>query len=407
MIYFGKITANELQYISGYTQLGQNVYGVAFNDYEDFIDGGTSTLTSFEGRRFGLAKGFEFEPSTTTYAGKDDFKTNNIAPFCPIECVTQYNSTTGKQEVVAYETDSNWNSVKNDTSYNRMVAFPKFYYRRNSEYQFAISPTKVTGCDTPSPMHYRNGKFYDYVYISKYHLNSNYMSVSGSEFVASTVLSTLRTNTRANGMYLMDYPAAMSLAMLMFIKYANLNVQSVIGLGLSAKSTVGGADAVLSKDGRVADEATDTGSTVVFGLEDYWGNAGTLIDGFFRNSSDTFYINTDIENITDDPDTSTFTGYTSISNTASTSSGYCQKLVYDSTYPYMMFPTTIIGSHAKSTSDYYTYYGSVSRCCMIGGYYNQGTKNGPLYLQAYAQLTSKLAYCGIRGMFFSTTYSSP
>ena len=384
----------------------ENVYGMSCQEYINYMLSSTTYGGSKKGTRFGLCKDYVFEPSTTNNPGTDDFERHNVSIFCPKECCTRYNSSTGKQEVVSYEGDPTWDTDKINPEYNRMIEFPKFYYDRTCLHELWVSPTPVTGCTKPSPMHYRNGKLYDYVYISKYHLNSNYRSVTGTTPVNSKNIATLRTNTRAQGMYIMDYPAASSIIMLMLIKYATIDVQTVIGYGLSNRSATGLADSVLSKDGRVGSATNTTSATVAFGLENWWGNYSTLVDGIFKNTSNKLIINEDIENITENPDTVTYTGYTEIPTAPATSSMNIKEGMLDEQFPYIMVAVPVSNSsYANGTSDYY-HYKSGFTCICIGSYGGQGTKMGPLTVDASTtSLTSTLATVSIRGMFFSSTYS--
>ena len=73
-------------------------------------------------------------PSTSSVAGVDDFA--NLAPFNVKECITQYNSSTGEREVLAYKGDSNWASLVAAKTGDRMIEFPVFYFRRPSKYEF-------------------------------------------------------------------------------------------------------------------------------------------------------------------------------------------------------------------------------------------------------------------------------
>lgn len=65
------------------------IYGVSF-------DGSTHA-----GVRLYDSVGLRWTPSSEAKAGIDDFK--DLAPFNVKKCVTQYNSSTGKREVLAYQ----------------------------------------------------------------------------------------------------------------------------------------------------------------------------------------------------------------------------------------------------------------------------------------------------------------
>lgn len=53
--------------------------------------------------------GKQFTISTDTVKGEDDFE--NLPPFNVKECITEYNSTTNKREVLAYKGDADWDTL--------------------------------------------------------------------------------------------------------------------------------------------------------------------------------------------------------------------------------------------------------------------------------------------------------
>src|SRR5574344_1268903 len=236
--------------------------------------------------------------STASKEGRDDFK--DIPIFTPKECITQYNSSTGKREVLAYKGDSNWNTLVTNKTGDRCMEFSSFWYSRPSANEFLVSPSYVDGF-LPSPMHYRNGVMHDKVYHTKYALNSSYTSQTGTSPLVNTTMQTFRTNLYNKGMYVSDYAVACSLQMLMAIKYGTLDMQSAIGFGHSAHGNTGligngAGDGILGLDGTVSALGTDE-AVVSMGIENWWGNIWHFCDGMIRyggtNGAD-IYINTDI-----------------------------------------------------------------------------------------------------------------
>src|SRR5574344_1750769 len=182
--------------------------------------------TNSAGIRTYDAATLNWTPSTASVAGVDDFA--NLAPFNVKECITQYNSGTGEREVLAYKGDSNWNSLVAAKTGDRMIEFPVFYYRRPSKYEFIVSPT-YKAVFQPSPWHYRKGELKEVRRISKYNIDTNYASQTGTTPRVNTNMNTFRTNLRAKGWYIMDCDAWYSLSILMLVKYANMNLQSTVG----------------------------------------------------------------------------------------------------------------------------------------------------------------------------------
>ena len=262
------------------------------------------------------AENLQFTPSNTTTTGVDDFITIKDSPFAIKECATKYNSSTGKQEILAYEGDINYSSAISDSDHNVMIEFPKFYYRRASTWEWIVSTVKLSNYK-PSPMHYRNGVMYDKIYVSKYISDSNYLSQSSKSPLTYTTIGTFRNNFRSKGMYVIDYATICSINILMFIKYAHMNIGNLIGMGYvtphgitypsgassihtSCRST-GGADNVKGKDGYSGSAVNSDASIIAMGIEDYWGNLYSWLDGIVGSNGTQVYINTNIENIATNP----------------------------------------------------------------------------------------------------------
>lgn len=282
-------------------------------------------------------------PSTASVAGVDDFA--NLAPFNVKECITQYNSSTGEREVLAYKGDSNWNSLVAAKTGDRMIEFPVFYYRRPSKYEFIVSPTYKDGFQ-PSPWHYRKGELKEVRRISKYNIDTNYASQTGTTPRVSTNMNTFRTNLRAKGWYMMDYDAWYSLSILMLVKYANMNLQSTVGLGWQSGSAVianGNSDTVLGLDGSKTSISTNE-SVLTFGIENFYANEWKYLDGLYGYGG--YLYKKDVEDMTADPaSASELTGgtYEKINTAviASASSSAISDISYDTTHPHLMFPTAV------------------------------------------------------------------
>lgn len=307
------------------------VYGVRF-------DG-----TNSAGTRLYNAVGKTWQRSTHEVQGQDDF--SGIAPFNVKECITQYNSDTGKREVLAYKGDSNWNTLVTNKTGDRMIEFPCFWYSRPSKYEFLISPQAKVGFK-PSPMHYRNGVLHDTVRVTKYAVNNNYVSQTGENPRVSTNMNTFRSNLRNKGMYLLDYPTWCSITMLSLVKYANMDVQNTVGQGVSTGDAIiasGGADSVLGLDGAAGGVGTTRLSVVTHGIENLYSNVWKFIDGLYGYGGYLYYK--DLESMTLDPiSTSELTSdYTKIGTTYPTNANKSPigDISFDNAYDFGMFPTSI------------------------------------------------------------------
>lgn len=313
-------------------------------------------------------------PSTASVAGVDDFA--NLAPFNVKECITQYNSSTGEREVLAYKGDSNWASLVASKTGDRMIEFPVFYYRRPSKYEFIVSPTYKQGFQ-PSPWHYRKGVLKEVRRISKYNIDTNYASQTGTSPRTSTDMNTFRTNLRAKGWYMMDYDAWYSIAILMLVKYANMNLQSTVGLGNCSGSLIanGNADTVLGLDGSKTSVTTNE-SVLTFGIENFYANVWKYIDGTYGYGG--YLYKKDVEDMASDPaSASELTGgtYEKINTAviASASNSDISDISYDVTHPHLMFPTAV-GSPNPSGD---TCWANTNLNCVIaGGGFGSGLSGG-------------------------------
>ena len=118
--------------ITNETLSRHNLYGIVFD----------GTISS--GRPLYNAIDQKWEPATTTNPGVDTWK--NIAPFNVRKCITNYNeSATYKRQVLAYEGDSNYDSLKIAMTGDRMVEFPLGYYYRPDPWTFIVSPDPIEG----------------------------------------------------------------------------------------------------------------------------------------------------------------------------------------------------------------------------------------------------------------------
>ena len=330
--------------------------------------------TNSAGIRTYNAATLNWTPSTASVAGVDDFA--NLAPFNVKECITQYNSSTGEREVLAYKGDSNWNSLVAAKTGDRMIEFPVFYYRRPSKYEFIVSPTYKDGFQ-PSPWHYRKGVLKEVRRISKYNIDTNFASQTGTTPRVNTNMNTFRTNLRAKGWYMMDYDAWYSIAILMLVKYANMNLQSTVGLGNSSGSLIanGNADTVLGLDGSKTSVSTNE-SVLTFGIENFYANVWKYLDGIYGYGG--YLYKKDVEDMTADPTSaSELTGgtYEKINTAviASANNSAISDISFDTTYPHLMFPTAV-GSPNPSGDACWA--NTNFNCVLAGGDFLNGLLDG-------------------------------
>lgn len=215
--------------------------------------------------------------STDTVKGHDDFE--NVPPFNVKECITQYNESTKKREVLAYKGDSNWDNLVTTQTGDRMIEFPCFWYKRLGVGHILISPEAKEGFK-PSPAHFRGGVLYNKVRISKYCIDT-VSGVSNKVAVSSLPVSQideLRLTVRNKGAYLLDWPCYSIILLLGLVKHAQYDLVTYLGASATYSSSIknGMTDSILGLDGSV------NGYTCLFGIENFLGYTDTLIDGLYR-----------------------------------------------------------------------------------------------------------------------------
>lgn len=332
---------------SGYlSETRPKIYGIEFSSYASGIESGSTSALSTKGIRLYDSVGYRFVRGSLDSTVVDSFIQNEGSPFDIHEVVTAYDTTKKVQKVVARDTDATWNTVKNNSSYNRMIEFPLFYYNRPSRYEFRISDDLINGY-LPSPMHYRNNKIYKHVYITKYALDSEYMSRSGASPLTNVEAGTIRTNLASKGIHMLDYNTYMGLLMLMYIKYGNLNLQSVIGNGTNDASSIpvnGEADDVLGLDGGAGLKSSNS-SIVTLGIENLWGKLHHYIDGLNIAANGT-WINEVIDNHSD---TSKYSLADAVlTNDLTLDHPYVKELAYKEAYPWSLHPSDLVATENPS-----------------------------------------------------------
>ena len=191
-------------------------------------------------------------------------------------------------------------------------------------------------------------------------------------------MNTFRTNLRAKGWYMMDYDAWYSIAILMLVKYANMNLQSTVGFGYSSGSSVianGNADTVLGLDGSKTGVTTNE-SVLTFGIENFYTNVWKYIDGIYGYGG--YLYKKDVEDMTASPaSASELTGgtYEKINTAiiANANNSSISDISFDITYPHLMFPTAI-GSPNPSGDACWA--NTKFNCVFAGGRFDNGLSAG-------------------------------
>ena len=236
-----------------------------------------------------------------------------------------------------------------------MVKIPKFYFRRYREgniEHIEIADKPVEGFSV-HPLFKHAGVEKDFAYIGAYKTSSDNKSGSGLKPTVNQTRAQMRNSAKnkGTGWGLMDIAALSAVQMLCLVEFANNDVQKVIGRGYSDGNRdslkSGTCNNVPNLTGRPG--GTDGKVDVVYrGIEGLWGNIYEFVDGVNFNSK-TVYVCNDPSKYKDD----TSTGYTKLSYSLASSSGYVSQEGLDTgANGHVMLPSATSGSETTYYCDY-------------------------------------------------------
>ena len=298
------------------------------------------------------AAGLNWSRSSNLEAGVDDFK--NLAPFNVKEVCRVWNGTTASYLYKSDYSDAEWQTIRDGTHAtidgDIMIEVPEFWYRRVDTadgLEIIVAPEYKVGF-TPDPWHYEKGVHHQKRYISKYPIGQNYKIRSGIYPLVSTNMNTFRTNLRTKDLNMISAHAWYSLVMLMLVKYANTDVQSIVSYGWGSGNTThttGSADNVLGLDGSSGSVGDNTGA-LTFGIESFYGDCWKYIDGCFLYDN-VIYLK-DVEDVTSDPTSlaDLQASYTQVATPVQSggSSSPITSIANDTTYDWLFHPSNASGS---------------------------------------------------------------
>lgn len=277
-----------------------------------------------------------------------------------------------------------------------MSEIPKVYWKvttSGNKYEIRICNQQLDS-GYKCLAHLVGGVEKDFIYIGAYLgyiENGKLRSKSGVNPTASTTLTNFRSYARAVGTgYQLDnwYPLVLR-KILYLIAYKNLDSQTALGRGNtnSSKKNTGGTNT----RGLYYGSTSATEQVCFLGIEDFYGNLYTWVDGMYYNG-----------NIMVTPDNKSFndsaSGYKNVGSTPNLSTyGYVKSVV--KTAEGLFFPSDLSGS----TSTYYSDYGNVysGYFSLHGGSYGSDATAGAFYLHvyyspshSYSSLGGRLVYMG-------------
>ena len=273
-----------------------------------------------------------------------------------------------------------------------MSEIPKIYWKvttSGNKYEIRICNQKLDS-GYKCLAHLAGGVEKDFIYIGAYLgyvENGKLRSKSGVNPTASTTLTNFRSYARAVGSgYQLDNWHPLTLRKILYlIAYKNLDSQTALGkgnTGSGSKKNTGGTNTRGLYYG-----STNVAEQVCFlGIEDFYGNLYTWVDGMYYNG-----------NIMVTPDNKTFndsaSGFKNVGSTPNLSTyGYVKNVV--KTAEGLFFPSDLGGS----TSTYYSDSGNVASGCFSvhGGSYYGGDNAGAFYLHVRYRASESVSGIGGR-----------
>jgi hypothetical protein len=256
-----------------------------------------------------------------------------------------------------------------------MVEIPKFYWKTiepsSNVYQWWVSPVEADSSYEVHPAFVTDGVEKDFIYMSAFEAGldgSELTSVSGVAPHNDETIAQFRTKAQARGTtgwQLQTYFGTHALQLLYLIEYADFDTQTTIGRGVVDESAaINTGDTISLGNASGAASGTDGEVSISYrGVENFWGNIWTWVDGLNINNNVAFVAN---ENFASDE----FSGdYTSI-GTLANSNGY----VSDIQFPHFL-ATEVNGSDTSHLHDEY-FRNSSQRIARFGGNWSVGSSAG-------------------------------
>ena len=198
----------------------QKVYGVRFNGVDA------------EGIRLNNAKGMSFERATDLSPGVDPFAGMNWMNGYNV--IIEYDTGTSKSVITAYEGSSAYDEKIANGVGNVINIKENSYFRRTDANTLYVSPKRFAGSE---PLYKFGNTVPDKVGFTVYNAadpgDGTIASRSGLPTLVNLNLLQFNQRYMAQGMYAMDFNTMSALQILAQIKYANRNVQTVLGRGIS------------------------------------------------------------------------------------------------------------------------------------------------------------------------------
>lgn len=304
-----------------------------------------------------------------------------------------------------------WNGMIRETvDGNEVVKIPKFWYKiekTSSKLSIQIADAPRDGFNV-SPAHRARGSYpeQDYVYIGRYHSDSNYKSTSGVIPVANITRATARINQAAigSGYYQLDFSLWVTIWMLYLVEFANWNTQSMIGYNCgnnSSKENTGSTDTMPYHTGTMQTSKTTYGVGVQYRyIEDPWGNVLDWCDGITfgpdenNNAGEGIYCFEDFADYSDSYNSANAVLVGRRANVSNYIQDFDQSNING--FDWVLYPGNgDTGSSQNQVPDF-CYFNTSGVVLFVGGFYLQNAYRGLFYLYGNYTASVQSGYIGVR-----------
>lgn len=304
--------------------------------------------------KMGMVYGIHWGATSVTKWARTDFASGISAPNPAV------NNGTGNSP---FDNIMPWaGMIKEEQDGNILVRIPKFYYKwikNGSQLDLKISSEPQQGFYV-SPAHADREDGIgerDYVYIGRYHCNSNFKSQTGDKPIVNITGTEARQNITAQGAgyYKIDMALLATIRMLYLVEYADWNCQNTIGYGTGPADegeigvyNMGATDNMKYHTGTTAPNRTTYGSCQYRNIEGIWDNVYDYLDGMRTDNNSYYIVNNpnDFNNtqggVKVTPEVSFLEGYPSIFNISENPG-----------FEWFIYPTTLNGTDTTYCPDLY------------------------------------------------------
>lgn len=292
--------------------------------------------------------------------------------------------------------------VKETYDGNVMVKIPKFWYKIDKALDGTLSIKIANYAATGfyvSPAHRARGSEseHDYVWIGRYHCDTNYKSTSGSVPKSNITRAAARTGCHNLGSeyWMLDYSMRITIWLLYIVEFANWDSQAKIGYNCgnnSSKGASGTTDSMPYHTGTIKSSRSTYGVGVQYRyIEDPWGNVLDWCDGITFNEANIYCF----EDPTDYSDSYQSTGATLV-GTRPTLGNYIQDfgISTETGYEWFLYPSNVRNIQVNVPD--FCYYGYSSVVLYVGGSYSQYANHGLFCLVGYGAASYANGDVGVR-----------